>query len=83
MTPMPRIAVQAVVQGALWRPAASRVCGHHPPATDCQPSKEDRAITTRLVEAGKLLGIAVLDHLIISGTGKCLSFADEGLLERG
>jgi len=30
---------------------------------DCQPSREDRAITTRLVEAGKLLGISVLDHV--------------------
>jgi len=47
---------------------------------DCQPSREDRAITTRLVEAGKLLGISVLDHVIISGTGKHFSFADANLL---
>jgi DNA repair protein RadC len=47
---------------------------------DCQPSREDRALTTRLVEAGKLLGIAILDHIIIGGEGRYFSFADEGLL---
>jgi len=48
---------------------------------DCQPSREDRALTQRLVEAGKLLGIAVLDHVIIGdGTSAYFSFADEGLL---
>ena len=47
---------------------------------DCQPSREDRALTTRLVEAGKLLGIAVLDHIIIGGEERYFSFADEGLL---
>jgi DNA repair protein RadC len=41
---------------------------------------EDRALTTRLVEAGKLLGIAVLDHIIIGGEEQYFSFADEGLL---
>jgi DNA repair protein RadC len=69
-----------VYKSAILSNAASIICGHNHPSTDCQPSKEDRAITARLVEAGKLLGIAVLDHLIISGTGKYFSFTDEGLL---
>ena len=47
---------------------------------DCQPSKEDRAITARLVEGGKLLGISVLDHVIIGDENKYFSFADENLL---
>jgi DNA repair protein RadC len=47
---------------------------------DCQPSKEDRAITTRLVEGGKLLGISVLDHIIVGADGRYFSFADENLL---
>ena len=48
---------------------------------NCQPSREDRALTQRLVEAGKLLGIAILDHIIIGdGTSAYFSFADEGLL---
>ena len=47
---------------------------------DPQPSQEDRAITHRLAEAGKLLGINVVDHIIIGSAGKYFSFADEGLL---
>jgi DNA repair protein RadC len=65
---------------AILSNAASLICGHNHPSGDCQPSREDRALTTRLVEAGKLLGIAVLDHIIIGGEGRYFSFADEGLL---
>ena len=65
---------------AILSNAASLICGHNHPSGDCQPSREDRALTTRLVEAGKLLGIAVLDHIIIGGEGQYFSFADEGLL---
>jgi DNA repair protein RadC len=56
------------------------MCGHNHPSGDPQPSREDRAITLRLVEAGKLLGISVVDHIIIGSAGKYFSFADEGLL---
>ena len=61
------------------------VRNHHTGASastlrDPQPSKEDRAITQRLVDAGKLLGINVLDHIIIGSAGRYFSFADEGLL---
>jgi DNA repair protein RadC len=46
-----------------------------------QPSQEDRVLTKRLVDAGKLLGIALLDHLILGdGTETYFSFADEQLL---
>jgi DNA repair protein RadC len=70
-----------VFKGAILSNAAAIVCGHNHPSGDCQPSREDRALTTRLVEAGKLLGIAVLDHVIIGdGTSSYFSFADEGLL---
>src|SRR5262249_14297882 len=69
-----------VFKGAILSNAASIICGHNHPSSDCQPSREDRAITTRLVEAGKLLGISVLDHVIIGGDGRYFSFADEGLL---
>src|SRR5262245_13585320 len=71
-----------VFKGAILSNAASIICGHNHPSSDCQPSREDRPITTRLVEAGKLLGISVLDHVIIGGEGRYFSFADEGLLER-
>src|SRR5215831_10592300 len=65
---------------AILANAASIICGHNHPSGDCQPSREDRALTTRLVEAGKLLGINVLDHIIIGGQGQYFSFGDENLL---
>src|SRR5215467_3913458 len=69
-----------VFKTAILSNAASLICGHNHPSGDCQPSREDRALTTRLVEAGKLLGIVVLDHIIIGGESKYFSFGDEGLL---
>src|SRR5439155_1910901 len=70
-----------IYKPAILSNAASIICGHNHPSGDCQPSREDRALTTRLVEAGKLLGIAVLDHIIVGdGTSAYFSFADEGLL---
>ena len=67
-------------KAAILANAAAIICGHNHPSGDCQPSREDRTITTRLVEGGKLLGISVLDHIIIGGEGKYFSFGDEGLL---
>jgi DNA repair protein RadC len=69
-----------VFKAAILAQAAAIVCGHNHPSGDVQPSMEDRAITHRLAEAGKLLGISVLDHIIIGGAGTYFSFADEGLL---
>ena len=66
---------------AILANSAHIVLGHNHPSGDPQPSREDRTLTARLVEAGKLLGISVLDHIVIGdGTGKYFSFADEGLL---
>jgi DNA repair protein RadC len=55
------------------------ICAHNHPSGHLTPSQEDRDITKTLVEAGKLLQIRLLDHLII-GNGRYFSFADEGLL---
>ena len=69
-----------VFKAAILASAVSIICGHNHPSGDVQPSREDRAMTTRLVEVGKLIGIPLLDHIIIGGQGHYLSFADEGLL---
>jgi DNA repair protein RadC len=50
---------------AILANCASIIIGHNHPSGDPQPSREDRTLTARLVEAGKLLGISVLDHVII------------------
>ncbi len=52
-------------KAAILANAAAILCGHNHPSGDPEPSREDRALTQRLVEAGKLLGIAVLDHIVL------------------
>ena len=70
-----------VMKPAILSNAASLLCCHNHPSGAPQPSNEDRALTKRLVEAGKLLGIPVLDHLILGdGTDTYFSFADENML---
>ena len=59
--------------------AAAVVFAHNHPSGDPTPSQEDHALTARLVQAGEILGIAVLDHLVI-GEGRYVSFADQGWL---
>lgn len=66
---------------AVRESAAAVIFVHNHPSGDPSPSEEDRALTERLVEAGELLGIQVLDHLII-GDGQYVSFADRGWLRR-
>jgi DNA repair protein RadC len=70
-----------VFKPAILANAAAIICGHNHPSGDPQPSREDRAITTKLVDAGKLLGIEVLDHVIIGAEGRYFSFGDAGVLE--
>jgi len=70
-----------VFKVAILANAAAFLCGHNHPSGDPAPSQEDRTLTRRLVDAGKLLGIALLDHLILGdGTTAYFSFADQGLL---
>src|SRR5262249_44777559 len=72
-----------VFKPAILSNAANILLAHNHPSGQPQPSQEDRVLTVRLVAAGKLLGISVLDHVIIGdGTSAYFSFADEGLLER-
>ncbi len=66
-------------KAAILANAAAIICGHNHPSGDPTPSPEDRVMTTRLVEAGKLLGIQVLDHIVI-GDNTFYSFADDGTL---
>ena len=64
---------------AVKESAAAVIFLHNHPSGDPTPSKEDRVLTARLVSAGEVLGIRVLDHLVI-GDGRYVSFADQGWL---
>lgn len=59
--------------------AASVILMHNHPSAETSPSLEDRNITRRLCEVGKLLDIPVLDHIIIGADGY-FSFKEEGLM---
>ena len=68
-----------VFHNAIKVNAASIIVAHNHPSGVLKPSREDLAVTKRLKESGKLLGIEVLDHVIISVSGY-LSFKDEDLI---
>lgn len=72
-----------VFKAAIVANAAALICAHNHPSGDPEPSREDRAITERLRQAGTLLGIPVLDHIVLGdGTTHYFSFADAGLLSQ-
>jgi len=64
---------------AIKNNASSVIFVHNHPSGDVEPSQEDIKLTRQLVEAGKLLGIAVLDHIIITKNSR-LSFKEERLI---
>jgi DNA repair protein RadC len=66
-----------VFKAALMESCASVILSHNHPSGDPTPSREDIAVTEKLVEGGKLLGIDVLDHVVI-GDGRYVSLKDEG-----
>jgi DNA repair protein RadC len=58
-----------VFRGAIVATAASIILAHNHPSGNSEPSKEDIAITTQLIQAGDIIGIPVLDHIILCGEG--------------
>jgi DNA repair protein RadC len=71
----PREAFRAAVREA----ASAVIFVHNHPSGDPSPSREDVELTSRLAEAGKILGIRVLDHVIVADDG-WYSFSDQGEL---
>jgi DNA repair protein RadC len=72
------IRVGEVFKPAVRRNIASIIVVHNHPSGDPTPSPDDMAVTRAIVEAGKLLDIEVLDHLVI-GQGKFVSLKERGL----
>jgi len=67
-----------VFRAAIAENAAAMILVHNHPSGDPRPSPDDMAITRQLAEAGRVLGIAVLDHVVI-GDGRYVSFVEAGL----
>ena len=70
----PREVFKAAVAGN----AAGIIIAHNHPSGDAAPSGQDREVTRRLRDAGKILGIPVVDHVIVTPTGAHFSFRDGG-----
>ena len=54
-----------IFKPAVLHNAAGIICFHNHPSGDTEPSKEDIEVTKRLVKAGKIMGIVVMDHIIV------------------
>ena len=59
---------------------ASLIIGHNHPSGDVTPSQEDISVTGRLVDAGEILGIGILDHIVVGEDGRYISFREKGLI---
>lgn len=66
-----------VFKSAILSNAACIMVCHNHPSDDCEPSREDVSVTERLAQAGDLIGIPLLDHLII-GTEGYVSLKERG-----
>lgn len=64
-----------VFRPALREAAAAVVCAHNHPSGDPEPSAEDLEVTRRLLDAGRLLGVPLLDHVVL-GDGRALSLRE-------
>lgn len=72
------VGTREVMQKALLANAVNIILIHNHPTGDCTPSTEDIKVTERLVKAGEIVGVQVLDHIII-GQGYC-SLKEKGYL---
>ena len=68
-----------VFEPAIKNLAGQIILAHNHPSGENQPSEDDLAITNQLVKAGKILGINIVDHVIVT-TGGYYSFKEKGLI---
>jgi len=70
-----------VFKAAILANSNALILSHNHPSGDPTPSREDVEITKRLAEAGKIMGIEVIDHVVIGESGKYVSFKERGILQ--
>lgn len=73
------VSPREVFRAAIKRASAALICAHNHPSGDPTPSQEDLYLTKRLVDAGEIIGISVLDHLII-GRQEYVSLKERSLM---
>jgi DNA repair protein RadC len=72
------VSVREVFKTAILKNSCSIMCFHNHPTGNPEPSREDKEITKRLVDAGKIIGIEVLDHIIL-GDDSFISLKEKGI----
>src|SRR5665647_632443 len=72
--------VRVVYQAAIKGNASGIICEHNHPSGNLNPSESDTRLTQKLKDAGTLMDIQLLDHLILTTDDSYYSFADNGLL---
>lgn len=73
--------VREIIHAALQKFAKSIICAHNHPGANTQPSAQDKTFTRDLRDAGRLMNVEILDHIIIGGD-QYYSFSDEGLIRK-
>lgn len=68
-----------IFKPAILAGAASIIVGHNHPSGDPSPSPEDKTTTRRCYQAGEIIGIDLLDHVIIGDAGRFVSLKSEGV----
>lgn len=71
--------IRLLFQAVILSHATGIILVHNHPSGNTQPSEADLTLTKRIVDAGKIFEIGILDHIIIGGN-EYYSFADEGML---
>src|SRR4030042_2569300 len=69
-----------IFKGAVISNSARIICVHNHPSGDPNPSREDELITARIIQAGKILGIEILDHVIVGAIGRFYSMQAAGFM---
>jgi DNA repair protein RadC len=73
-----QVRVGELFKAAIRRNAAAIIVAHNHPSGDPTPSPDDLAVTRAIVQAGKLLDVNVLDHIVV-GSGKFVSLKERGV----
>ncbi len=72
-----------IFKPAILSNSASIILGHNHPSGITDPSDNDIRVTRRVAEAGEIMGISLLDHIIIGGDGNYTSLKEKGLVDTG
>lgn len=75
------VPIREIFQKTLLTGAVNIIVAHNHPSGHVNPSEEDKAVTKRIIEAGNLLDIALLDHIIVGPNSDYFSFCDAGLMD--